>query len=482
VTASGRVTVPAPVDEAGWAGDAFERLPPHDVKAELAVLGGMLLSQDAIADVLGVLTSSREFFKPAHQLTFEAIVRLYESGRPTDVVAVLGELTTCGDAGRMGGAPYLHTMIQAVPTAANAGYYARIVRDRAILRRVIEAGTDAVAKAYAATGDADDLALWAAAKMEGVLAGGAGDPLLPMGELMPGVLEAILNPPELGECIPTGFADLDALLSGGLRAGQFVLIAARPALGKSTLALDIARYAAVPHRKYEARHVLFLTLEMSRAELLLRAVSAEARVPLMTLRAGGAAISEAQEVAIGSASARMSEMTLHIDETAHVGTAHIKARFMELTRAGCRPGLIVVDYLQLMSTPGRTESRQQEVSDLSRSFKLLAKELGVPVVCLAQLNRGPEQRTDKRPQLSDLRESGSLEQDADIVILLHREDAYERDSPRAGEADFIVAKHRNGPTATVTTAFQGHYSRFVDMAPVHEDGGGHEAPPYIRNG
>lgn len=471
-----------PVDEAGWAGEAFERTPPHDLAAELAVLGGMLLSQDAIGDVLGVLTSSREFWRPAHQLTFEAIVRLYESGKPTDVVAVLGELTTCGDVGRMGGAPALHTMMHEVPAAANAAYYARIVRDRAILRRVIEAGTDAVAKAHAAEGDADDLALWAAAKMEGVLADSAGDPLLTMGELMPRTLDLIVNPPALGDRVPTGFADLDALLSGGFGEGQFVLIAARPALGKSTLALDIARYAAVPHRGYLARDVLFFTLEMSRDELLMRAVSAEARVPLMTLRAGGAALSERDEAAIGQATARMSEMALHIDETAHVGTAHIKARFMELTRAGHRPGLIVVDYLQLMSSPGRTESRQQEVSDLSRSFKLLAKELGVPVVCLAQLNRGPEQRTDKRPQLSDLRESGSLEQDADIVILLHREDAYERDSPRAGEADFIVAKHRNGPTAIVTVAFQGHYARFVDMAPVHEDGGGHEAPGYIRNG
>jgi replicative DNA helicase len=257
--------------------------------------------------------------------------------------------------------------------------------------------------------------------------------------------------------VPTGFADLDAL-TNGLHAGQMVVIAARPAIGKSTLALDLARAAAVKHRMAA---VLF-SLEMSRNEITMRLLSAEARVPLHAMRTGQMGEEDWTRLA-----RRMSEVVdapLFIDDSPNMSMVEIRAKCRRLKqRHDLR--MVIVDYLQLMSSPRRVENRQQEVSDMSRSLKLLAKEIDVPVVAISQLNRGPEQRNDKRPLLSDLRESGSIEQDSDVVILLHREDAYERESPRAGEADLIVAKHRNGPTTTVTVAFQGHYSRFVDMAP-----------------
>jgi replicative DNA helicase len=237
-----------------------------------------------------------------------------------------------------------------------------------------------------------------------------------------------------------------------------VVIAARPAIGKSTLALDLARAAAVKHRMAA---VLF-SLEMSRNEITMRLLSAEARVPLHAMRTGQMGEEDWTRLA-----RRMSEVVdapLFIDDSPNMSMMEIRSKCRRLKqRHDLR--MVIVDYLQLMSSPRRVENRQQEVSEMSRSLKLLAKEIDVPVVAISQLNRGPEQRNDKRPLLSDLRESGSIEQDSDVVILLHREDAYERESPRAGEADLIVAKHRNGPTTTVTVAFQGHYSRFVDMAP-----------------
>jgi replicative DNA helicase len=237
-----------------------------------------------------------------------------------------------------------------------------------------------------------------------------------------------------------------------------VVIAARPAIGKSTLALDLARAAAVKHRMAA---VLF-SLEMSRNEITMRLLSAEARVPLHAMRTGQMGEEDWTRLA-----RRMSEVVdapLYIDDSPNMSMVEIRSKCRRLKqRHDLR--MVIVDYLQLMSSPRRVENRQQEVSEMSRSLKLLAKEIDVPVVAISQLNRGPEQRNDKRPLLSDLRESGSIEQDSDVVILLHREDAYERESPRAGEADLIVAKHRNGPTTTVTVAFQGHYSRFVDMAP-----------------
>jgi replicative DNA helicase len=723
-------------------GSSPDRTPPQDIAAEQSVLGAMMLSKDAIADVVEVLREG-DFYRPAHATIYSAILDLYGKGEPADAVTVSHELTRVGELARVGGAPYLHTLVSMVPTAANAEYYARIVRERAILRRLVEAGTRIVQMGYTGEGEVDDVVDRAQAEVYEVTERRTAEDYLPLRDLMDGALteiEAISNRGGQMVGVPTGFADLDAL-TNGLHPGQLVILAARPALGKalaldtpiptptgwttmgeiqpgdfvlgddgrptrvraisevwrnrpcyrvsfsdgsdiiadaehewltddgvravtrttgaiardlqtngypthavktcapirpltttitadpytegvlvsggtsdpeitawlepqaqrptlgaagldpltraaveqrraflsgvcdcvgevlddgwirvampgqvladrvyetavslgyqcswepdgeghcalvllandevfrlpgkallhkerlaanstahidsrfitsvepvasvpvkcieveneshlylagramipthnSTLGLDIARAASIKHN---LTSVIF-SLEMSRNEIIMRLLSAEAQVALHHMRAGS--MSDADWTKLASKMGVVSEAPLFIDDSPNLTMMEIRAKCRRLKqRHDLR--LVIVDYMQLMTSGKKVESRQQEVSEFSRSLKLLAKELDVPVIAISQLNRGPEQRTDKRPMLADLRESGSLEQDADMVILLHREDAYERESPRAGEADFIVAKHRNGPTSTITVAFQGHYSRFVDMA------------------
>jgi len=437
-----------------------DRTPPNDVAAEQSVLGAMLLSKDAIADVVEVLREG-DFYRPAHQVIYSTILDLYGRGEPADAVTVAADLTRTGDIGRVGGAPYLHTLVSMVPTAANAGYYGRIVREQAILRRLVEAGTRIVSMGYAGTGDVDDMVDRAQAEVYDVTDRRTSEDYAPLSDIMGDALneiEAISNRGGEMVGVPTGFAELDKL-TNGLHPGQMVILAARPAIGKSTLGLDLARAASIKHG---LTSVIF-SLEMSRNEIVMRLLSAEAQVPLHHMRAG--TMSDSDWTKLASKMGVVSEAPLFIDDSPNMTLMEIRAKCRRLKqRHDLR--LVIVDYLQLMTSGKRVESRQQEVSEFSRSLKLLAKELGVPVIAISQLNRGPEQRTDKKPMLSDLRESGSLEQDADMVVLLHREDFYEKESPRAGEADFIVAKHRNGPTQTVTVAFQGHYSRFVDMAQI----------------
>jgi replicative DNA helicase len=777
----------------------FTRTPPQDVVAEQSVLGGMLLSKDAIADVVEAVRG-HDFYRPAHELVFEAVLDLYGRGEPADAVTVSAELQKRGELSRVGGAPYLHTLISSVPTAANAGYYARIVRESAILRRLIEAGTKIVQMGYNGDGEADDIVDAAQAEVYNVTDKRTSEDYLPLSAIMEGTLDEIEAIGSRGGemvGVPTGFADFDEL-TNGLHPGQMIVLAARPAVGKalaldtplptaagwstmgqvvvgdrllgadgrattvvavtdvltdrpcyevefsdgcvivadaahqwltgtlastadnlvnadnlanvgggaragvgvsssvktteeiartlrvgdqdrrfnhtvtrasaldlpvqdlplppyalgvwtaerhargplggvddevalyldaelsclpagrvgeaisalglantahlpstylrsavaqrrallaglldaagtvhpttgtvalslsdgvlaldvrelvvslgyacsliadrapapvdsiatthrltisadedvfwvarlralhgerraarpgqtpshyivavrpvrsvpvrcvqvdntshlylagqtmipthnSTLGLDIARSAAI---KNNLTTCVF-SLEMSRNEITMRLLSAEARVPLHHMRTGK--LTDDDWTRLARRMGEVSNAPLFIDDSPNMSMMEIRAKCRRLKqRHGLR--LVVIDYLQLMQSGKRVESRQQEVSEFSRALKLLAKELEVPVVAISQLNRASEQRTDKKPMMSDLRESGSIEQDADMVVLLHREELYERESPRAGEADFIVAKHRNGPTATITVAFQGHYSRFVDMA------------------
>jgi len=418
----------------------------------------MLLSKDAIADVVEELRGP-DFYRPAHELVYDAIIDLYGRGEPADAVTVAAELGRRGELGRVGGAAYLHTLIASVPTAANAGYYARLVRDQAVLRRLVEAGTRIAQLGYATDGgDVDELVNSAQAEVYAVTEQRTSEDYVPLRDTINLTMEEIENAANRGEGmvgVPTGFNDLDTL-TNGLHGGQMIIIAARPAIGKSTLSLDMCRSASIKHG---LTSVIF-SLEMGRTELTMRLLSAEAGVPLQNMRKG--TMRDEDWTKVAAAMSRVSEAPLFIDDSPNMSLMEIRAKARRLKqRHDLR--LIVVDYLQLMSSGKRVESRQQEVSEFSRALKLLAKELEVPVIAVAQLNRGPEQRTDKKPAMSDLRESGSLEQDADMVMLLHREDAYDKET-RPGEADIIVAKHRNGPTDTITVAFQGHYSRFHDMA------------------
>ena len=442
-------------------GGGYDRTPPQDLDAERSVLGGMMISKDAIADVVEQIRGT-DFYRPAHEVVYDAIIDLYGRGEPADAITVADELTKRGEIQRIGGAPYLHTLISSVPTAANAGYYARIVRERSVLRKLVEAGTRIVQLGYGTDGgDVDEIVNNAQAEVYAVTERRTTEDYHRLGEVIGGTVDEIEAAGHRGEGmigVPTGFADLDRL-TNGLHPGQMIVIAARPAIGKSTLGIDIVRSAAIKHNQA----AVVFSLEMSRNEITMRLLSAEARIHLQKMRTGQMGEDDWQKLA--ATMGKISEAPLFIDDSPNMSLMEIRAKCRRLKQRH-NLKLVVIDYLQLMSSGKRVESRQQEVSEFSRALKLLAKELEVPVIAISQLNRGPEQRTDKRPAMSDLRESGSIEQDADMVILLHREDAYERESPRAGEADLIVAKHRNGPTDTITVAFQGHFSRFTDMAPV----------------
>jgi replicative DNA helicase len=390
------------VAEIAPRGESFDRTPPHDVAAEQCVLGGMLLSKDAISDVMETIRPD-DHYRPAHQIIHEAILELYGRGEPADAVTISDLLNKRGELARVGGPSYLHTLIASVPTAANAGYYARIVRERAILRRLVEVGTRIVQLGYSGDGEADDLVDRAQAEVYGVTERRVSEDYLPLSDIMPGALDEIEAIGSRGgnmTGVPTGFADLDSL-TNGLHAGQMVVIAARPAIGKSTLALDLARSAAIKH---DLPTVIF-SLEMSRNEITMRLLSAESRVSLHSMRTG-----QMGEEDWATLARRMSEVVdapLYIDDSPNMSMMEIRAKCRRLKqRQGLK--LVIIDYLQLMSSPKRVENRQQEVSEMSRSLKLLAKEIDVPVVALSQLNRGPEQRNDKKPLLSDLRESGCL--------------------------------------------------------------------------
>ncbi len=716
--------------------EEFGRQPPQDQAAEQSVLGGMMLSKDAIADVLEKIRPG-DFYLPSHQVVYNAILELYGKGEPADAVTVAAELDRRGDLKRVGGAPYLHTLISTVPTAANAGFYAEIVAEKAILRRLVEAGTRIVQFGYAG-GEGQDVAEVvdrAQAEVYDVTERRTAEDYLPLEELLQPTmdeLDAIASRGGISLGVPTGFADLDKL-TNGLHPGQMIIVAARPGVGKA-LALDTplptptgwttmgnvavgdelldadgrptrvvastdvlterpcyavrfndgavlvadanhqweaqiddqrvvvtteelrphvgcagVRHAApleLPNRRFAygpytvgalagmafndpeismridaegevdvmtlmadlggqvpveylrgsiaqrrallagildaravveddgritvaaaTRHMTFIvadlvaglgysyrrlssgwlsvdadddvftvhrkairhkelrqvsrsrriiavtavpsvpvrcvqvdnpahlylageamvpthnstlamdflrscsithgrtsamfSLEMSKNEIVMRLLSAEAKVKLSDMRAGS--MSDDDWTRLARRMGEISEAPLFIDDSPNLTMMEIRAKARRLKQRHDLK-MVVVDYMQLMTSGKKVESRQQEVSEFSRSLKLLAKELEVPVIAISQLNRGPEQRTDKRPQVSDLRESGSLEQDADMVILLHRPDSIERDDPRAGEADIIVGKHRNGPTATITVAHQLHLSRFVDMA------------------
>ena len=437
-------------------GTEFERTPPQDLIAEQGVLGGMLLSKDAIADVVEIIRD-RDFYRPAHELIYDAIVDLYGRGEPVDPVTVSAELTKRGDIARAGGAPYLHTLISSVPTAANAGYYAKIVRERAILRRLVEAGTKIVQLGYSTEGEVDDAVDQAQAEVYSVTERRANEDYVQLSTLLPAALDEIekISQGVMGEGVKTGFKELDSL-TNGLHPGNMIVLAARPAVGKSTLGLDIARHASI----HKGDTSVIFSLEMSRSEITMRMLSAEARVALNNIRAG--TLNDEEWARLARRMGEISEAPLFIDDSPNLSLMEIRAKARRLKQRH-NLKLIVIDYLQLMTSGKRVENRQQEVSEFSRQLKLLAKELNVPIIAISQLNRSPEQRSDKKPLLSDLRESGSIEQDADVVILLHRDDLYDNQN-RSGEADLIVAKHRNGPTRTVTVAFLGHFSRFVEMA------------------
>jgi len=441
-------------------GRDFGRQPPHDNEAEQGVLGAMLLSPNTITDIIEELIPD-DFYRPAHQLIYRAILDLFSDNKDVDPVIVAGRLDRNHDLERVGGAPYLHTLISSVPTAANARYYAEIVAEKAVLRRLVDAGTRVVQLGYEGTegAEVDVVVDMAQQEVFAIAQRNVTEDYAILADILQPTmdeLEELSTHGGLARGIPTGFIDLDNL-TNGLHGGQMIIVAARPGVGKSTLALDFMRSCSIKHNKAS---VIF-SLEMSKSEIVMRLLSAETEIRLSDMRAGR--MSDEAWAKLANRVGQISEAPLFIDDSANLTMMEIRSKARRLKQKHDLQ-MIVVDYLQLMSSGKRVESRQQEVSEFSRQLKLLAKELDVPLVAISQLNRGPESRTDKRPQLADLRESGSLEQDADMVMLLYRPDSQDKDDERAGEADIILAKHRGGPIDTVQVAHQLHYSKFVDMA------------------
>jgi replicative DNA helicase len=435
-----------------------DRIPPNDLAAEQCVLGSMLISPNAISDVIEML-HGRDFYRPAHQTVYERILDMYGRGDPADAITVKDELLKRGELGRVGDAPYLHTLVASVPTAANAGYYAKIVREKARLRRLIEAGTQIVALGQDANDDDADHATGLAQKLldEAGLTTSSSS-AKSVADLITPYMDLLENGGDQ-RGVTTGWVDVDRVLKR-LRPGQLITVGARPGMGKSVVLADLAYHVGIKL----GLPVYVNTLEMSEKEFMDRLVAYDAKVNLTRLIEPELLTEDDWSRLSGSLSRMATADMLIVDDDPHVGVMRIRETLREMRRSGQPAALVCIDYLQLMEMAGKSENRQLEVSAISRSLKLLAKEFEVPIVIGSQLNRNVEQRADKRPNASDLRESGSVEQDSDVVILLYREDHYDPESPRAGEVDFIIDKHRSGPRGTVTLAFQGHYSRIVDMA------------------
>jgi len=434
------------------------RLPPHDLDAEASLLGAMLLSRDAIA-AASEACSAEDFYAPAHGQIFSAILALYGRGEPVDAVTVGDELARAGTLEAVGGRGALVKILAETPAISSAPWYAKIVAEHAQLRRLIAAAEQIAEMAYelpddvaAAVDQAEQLVFEVAERRE-------ADTVADLADLLSDALDRISALFDRGDTItgvPTGYADLDAVLSG-LQPQNLVIVGARPAMGKTSFALGLASHAALAAKI----PVLIFSLEMSHQELTQRLLASEARVDSSRLRNGR--LLESDWPKLTQAIGRLGEAPILIDDNPNLTIMDIRAKARRAKARGGL-GLVVIDYLQLMTGRNGAENRQVEVAEISRGLKVLARELSVPVVALSQLSRNLEMRQDKRPMLADLRESGSLEQDADVVLFLYRDEVYHPDSPDRGTAEVIVAKHRNGPTATTKLAFLSDYTLFANMA------------------
>ncbi|HVX19059.1 MAG TPA: replicative DNA helicase [Acidimicrobiales bacterium] len=435
------------------------RVPPHNLDAEESLLGAMLLSRDAVAAAAEQVAAG-DFYKPAHSHLYEAITSLVASGEPVDPVTVADELRRADLLDAVGGPEALIRLQTSTPATTNAAHYAKIVEEHALLRRMIGVASEISELGYSLPDDVVKTIDHAESLVYHLSQHRMTDSMSQLQDMLKDTLDRIEELYDRGDAItgvPTGFVDLDSLLSG-LQPNALVVVGARPAMGKTSFALGMASHAALHAR----RPVLFFSLEMSRIELSQRLLCSEARVDSQRIRNGK--LDDTDWTKITHAVGRLGDAPIWIDDNPNVSLMEIRGKARRLKSRVGDLGMVVVDYIQLMTGRAGAESRQVEVAELSRGLKILARELEVPVVALAQLNRGLEQRADKRPMLSDLRESGSLEQDADVVMFLYRDEVYNAESPDRGTAEVLVAKHRSGPTGSVRLAFLSHYTRFANMA------------------
>jgi replicative DNA helicase len=450
--------------DGGGAG-AEALVPPQSVEAEQSVLGALLIDTHAWDQVADIVTAA-DFYRTDHRMIFEALGELVAAGRPGDVVTVSEQLERHGRLVDSGGLAYLGTLARDTPTAANARSYAQIVRERALLRRLLEAGREIASSVFDEQGlSARELVDNAEKRVFEIaeLGSRGREGAVRVSALLPSLIDKIdewhTNPNKL-RGLATGFTDFDKK-TGGLRGGDLIIIAGRPSMGKSTLAVNMAEYAAI-NPEIRARVAIF-SMEMPSEQIVTRMLASIGHVPLNSMRTGQ--ISDDDWVRITAATSQLSEARIFIDETPAMTPTELRARSRRIAREQGGLDLIVIDYLQLMQVQGNTENRATEIAEISRGLKALAKELDVPVIALSQLNRGVEQRQEKRPVMSDLRESGALEQDADMILLIYRDEVYDKNTTKKGLAEIDVAKHRNGEIGPFLLTFQGQYTRFVNYAP-----------------
>jgi len=440
------------------------KVPPHSIEGEQAVLGGLLLSPlawDLVADVV----TEVDFYREDHRLIFRAIHELNDRSKPCDAVTVTEWFEAHGKADQIDGGSYVNQLTSSTPSAANVKAYAEIVREKSVLRQLIDVGSEITSGVFASDGrDSKEQLEAAERKIFAIAEQGmrAGLDFVTVQETIKEAIEKIQELHEFeGEItgIPTGFKDFDKL-TAGLQPSDLIIIAGRPAMGKTTLAMNIAEHAAIKH----AVPVAIFSMEMSSLQLVMRLFSSLGQIDQTRLRTGS--LDDLDWPKLTSAMNLLHKSRIFIDETPSLSPSELRARARRLKRKH-DIGLIVVDYIQLMSVPGTKENRATEVAEISRSLKAIAKELCVPVVAVSQLNRALEQRPNKRPIMADLRESGSLEQDADLIIFIYRDEVYNEDTPEKGKAEIIIGKHRNGPTGKIILTFQGQWLRFVNYAPEH---------------
>ena len=434
------------------------KVPPHDIEAEQAVIGSMLTDKDAVISAIEVL-KEEDFYREDNKAIYEAILNLYNRSEPIDIITVKSELESMGKFEQVGGLEYLAELPEKVPTTANSMKYIKIVEEKSTLRKLIKTANEIIELGYDPTEDVDDIMEGAEKKIFNVMQNKNQKGYAAMKDILVDSftqLEELYNRKQHITGVPTGFADLD-YKTAGLHSSDLVLVAARPAMGKSAFALNIATNAAIRAKV----PVVIFSLEMSKEQMVNRILCSEAMVDSNKVRTGR--LEEDDWSKLAEAIGPLSEAEIYIDDTPGISVMEIRAKCRKL-KLEKNIGMVVIDYLQLVQGSNkRNGSREQEISEISRSLKILAKEIGVPVIALSQLSRAVEQRPDHRPMLSDLRESGAIEQDADIVMFLYRDDYYNQDSEKKGIAEVIIAKHRGGSTGTVELLWLGSYTKFVNL-------------------
>lgn len=442
----------------------MQRLPPQNLEAEVSVLGGILLENEALNQVLEILQTG-DFYREAHRKIFSAMVQLYERNEPVDLITLAEVLNKKDELEAVGGLEYLNQLVNSVPTAANISYYANIIKEKSLLRKLIQRATEIINEGYGNSGDINEFL----DRAERLIFEISEDRVRPSFYSLKDILktsfktiEKLYEKKQIITGVPTGFSKLDELTSG-LQPSDLIIVAGRPSMGKTTFALNIAQHAAIEAGITAA----IFSLEMAKEQLALRMLCSEAKIDAHRLRGGF--LSESDWPKLTRAAGKLSEAPIFIDDTPAISVLEMRAKARRL-KAEHNLGLIVVDYLQLMRGRTDSETREQEISDISRSLKALAKELNIPVIALSQLNRRVEERGDKRPQLADLRESGAIEQDADVIIFLYRDEVYNRseDNPNKGKAEIIIGKQRNGPTDKFELAFIDKYTCFENLSPLKE--------------